>query len=1017
MFMKTTFRIPLTVFLLLVCAYAGAQTVTGKVTSISEGTGMPGVSVLLQGTTIGTTTDADGNYTLSNSGLPTGTLVFSFVGYGTEEVAVDNRTQIDVGMTEDIFSLGEVVVTAFGVKRSEKTITYATQQVSSDELTRVKTDNLMNTLNGKVPGVTISPSASGVGGSTKVTLRGNRSLGGSNQPLYVIDGIPVTNSGNSNGQPNNPFGGATSVDGGDAISTMNPDDIESISVLKGASASALYGSQAANGVILITTKKGKEGQTQVNFNSTFTASKAAYTPDFQNSYGRTTDTSSDSWGAKASGTGDKNTDEFFRTGTNWTNSISLSGGNEIAQTYFSYANTRAKGIMPTNDLERNNIMFHETAKFFDKKLTVDGSVNYTFQTIDNAPNAGLYLNPLIGLYLFPRNADIMPYKNQYEFDQEEGAARQNWFNTEDIRQNPWWIANRNTNESNRTRYLVSGSAKWEFNKNLSLQVRGNIDHIEDRYQTKLYSGTFLALTANSPAGLYVDNRQTLEQKYGDALLTFTIPMESKFKIDGLVGTSITDSRTTGLEIGPGRGLKNVNLFTAANILATGDMNWTTETPLNRSQLQSVFGNLNIGYNEWLYLNLTGRNDWSSNLSFTPNNNYFYPAAGLSAVLSDALDLPSPISYAKVRLNYAQVGNTVPYGVTNPVSHVDHNTGAIVLPRAKAFATLKPERTKTYEVGADLKFFDNRLSVMFNYYQSNTFNQFIKITPSATSGYEEAYINAGEVQNKGFEFMVGYDVINTEKFKWTTTINGSRNVNKVIDVASDLDVKQFVLTGSAANGFQSSVEVGGMFGDIYGFSLVRDNQGRIVVGENGAPSFNKDFTRLGNSNPNLSTGWANTFNYGNFTVNLLVDARFGGHVLSVTQALMDQYGVSEATGDARAQGGVSINGVNAAGEAVTKVDARTWYSAVSGRSGAMELYMYDATVARLREASLGYTFPMNSNVVKSLRLSVIGRNLFYIYKKAPFDPELSMSTGNGFQGVDIFSQPATRNIGFSVNVTL
>lgn len=978
---------------------------------------MPGVSVVLKGTTSGTTTDADGNYTISNSNLATGTLVFSFVGYGTEETEVANRTQIDVAMTEDIFSLGEVVVTAFGVKRSEKTITYATQQVSSDELTRVKTDNLMNTLNGKVPGVTISPSASGVGGSTKVTLRGNRSLSGSNQPLYVIDGIPVTNGGNSNGQPNNPFGGATSVDGGDAISTLNPDDIESISVLKGASASALYGSQAANGVILITTKKGKEGQTSINFNSTFTTSKVAYTPDFQNSYGRTTDGSNDSWGAPAPGTGDKNTDEFFRTGFNWTNSLSLSGGNEIAQTYFSYANTSAKGVMPTNDLNRNNITLHETAKFLDKKLTVDASINYTFQTINNAPNAGLYLNPLTGLYLFPRNADIMPYKNEFEYAGAEGAARQNWYNAENIRQNPWWVSNRNQNESHRKRYLVTGSAKYEFNKYLSLQVRGNIDHIEDQYQTKLYSGTVLSLTANSPGGLYLDNRQALEQKYGDALLTFTLPMESAIKIDGILGTSITDSQLNGVEIGPGNGLKNANLFTAQNILASGDMNMTKDIPMSHSQLQSVFGNVNIGYNEWLYLNLTGRNDWSSNLSFTPDNNYFYPAVGLSAVLSDALDLPSPISYAKVRVNYAQVGNTVPQYVTNPVSHVDPNTGAIVLPRVKAFATLKPERTKTYEVGADLKFFDNRFSVMFNYYQSNTFNQFIEVTPSAATGYERGYINAGEVENKGFEFQVGYEVIKTDKFQWSTSLNGSRNVNKIIDVASDLGIDEFILTGSANNSFQSGVEVGGMFGDIYGFTLMRDNQNRILVDAAGRPRINSEYSRLGNSNPNLSLGWTNTFTYNNFTLNLLVDGRFGGHVLSVTQAMMDQYGVTEESGDARAQGGVIINGVDAEGKAVNKVNAQTWYNAVGGRNGAMELYMYDATVARLREASLGYTFPMNSNVVKSLRFSLIGRNLFYIYKKAPFDPELSMSTGNGFQGVDVFSAPATRNIGFSVNVTL
>jgi TonB-linked SusC/RagA family outer membrane protein len=1018
MFMKTTFRIPLTVFLLLVCAYAGAQTVTGKVTSISEGTGMPGVSVVLQGTTIGTSTDADGNYTLSNPALASGTLVFSFIGYGTEEVAVANRTQIDVGMTEDIFSLGEVVVTAFGVKRSEKTVTYATQQVSSDELTRVKTDNLMNTLNGKVPGVSISPSASGVGGSSKVVLRGNRSLSGSNQPLYVVDGIPVTNSGNSNGQPNSAYGGSTNVDGGDVISTLNPDDIENISVLKGASAAALYGSQAANGVILITTRKGKEGQTQINFNSTFTASKVAYTPDFQNSYGRTTETAKQSWGAAAGGTGDRNTDEFFRTGTNWTNSLSLSGGNEIAQTYFSYANTRAKGVMPTNDLDRNNISLRETAKFLDKKLSVDASVNYTTQTIDNAPNAGLYLNPLVGLYLFPRDADIMPYKNQYEVNSATGYDRQNWVDTEDIRQNPWWVANRNTNEANRKRYLLSGSVKYEFNKYLSLQLRGNMDHIEDIFEAKMYSGTHATLTGGSPNGFYVYNSQTLSQKYGDALLTFNVPMEGAIKVDGLVGTSITDSRRVGLETGPGSlGLRNPNFFVAQNVLVSGEMNATKTIPENHTQLQSVFGTFNVGYNEWLYLNATARNDWSSNLSYTPDVSFFYPAVGLSGVLSDAVDLPSPISFAKVRVNYAEVGNTVPLYVTNPQNYTNPSTGAIDLRRVMAFATLKPERTRTYEAGADLKFFDNRLSVMFNYYKSNTLNQFIPLIPSAASLYETAYINAGEVQNKGFEFLVGYDVIRGEKFSWNTSLNGSRNVNEVIDIAADRGINNLVVTGNNNLGYLGQVAVGGMTGDIYGYQLMRDDQGRVMLDANGAPRRTTNFELIGNATPKFSMGWTNTVNYGNFVLNVLVDGRFGGKVLSMTEAMMDQYGVSERTGDARAQGGVRVNAVNPEGEAVSSVDAQTWYGTTGGPNGIMGQYMYDATVVRLREASLGYTFPMKSNVVKSLRFSLIGRNLFYISKDAPFDPELTLSTGNGLSGVDIFSQPATRNIGFSVNVTL
>lgn len=977
---------------------------------------MPGVSVVLQGTTIGTTTDADGNYTLSNSGLPTGTLLFSFVGYGTEEVAVANRTQIDVAMTEDIFSLGEVVVTAFGVKRSEKTITYATQQLGNEELTRVKTDNMVNTLNGKVAGVTIAPSASGVGGSSKVILRGNRSFSGSNQPLYVIDGIPVTNAGNSNGQPNSAFGGSTNVDGGDAVSTLNPDDIESISVLKGASASALYGSQAANGVILITTKKGKEGTTQVAVSSSVTASKAAYTPDFQNRYGRTSATSSDSWGPEASGTGDKNTDEFFRTGYNFTNSVSLSGGNEIAQTYFSYANTKSTGITPGNELKRNNFMFRESAKFFDKKLTVDGSINYVSQEIDNSPALGLYFNPLTGVYLFPRNVDIMPYKDQYEFNDRAGYARQNWFNTEDIRQNPWWIVHRNTNKTTRNRYLMTGSAKWEFSKNLNLQVRGNIDHLEDSYEQRLYSGTASALSREN--GQFILNRQTTEQKYGDALLTFTVPMESVFKVDGIVGTSITDSKVIGTGLGAGQGLVIPNLFIAQNTKPNGTVSNATTLPLNHTQLQSVFGNVNVGYNEWLYLNVTGRNDWSSNLAFTSNGSYFYPAVGLSGVLTDAIDnMPSAISFAKIRVNYAEVGSSVPLYVTNPRSYLDPNTGAIIPSNVLPFKTLKPERTKTYEVGADLKFFDNRLSVLVNVYKSNTLNQFVQLTPSSATLYERGYINAGEIENRGFEFQVGYDVVSNDKIKWNTALNGSRNVNEIIDVASDQGINSFVLTPAAGTNYQSEMRVGGSYGDIYGYKAERDAEGRIRLNETGAPIKNTTFQYIGNPTPKFAAGWSNTVSYGKFTLNVLVDGKFGGHVLSMTQAYLDQFGVSEESGDARAQGGVKVNGVGPDGQPVSMTDAQAWYKATGVRDGISEFYMYDATVVRLREASIGYTLPISSNVIKSMRVSLTGRNLVYFYKKAPYDPELTMSTGNGLSGVDVFNQPATRNVGFMVNLTL
>ncbi|MDB5088789.1 MAG: SusC/RagA family TonB-linked outer membrane protein [Mucilaginibacter sp.] len=1003
--------------------------------TVKDVSGLPviGASILVKGTSRGTQTDVNGKFTIdANIGE---VLVVGYLGYLKQEVTISSQAQLSIVLVEDPRQLTEVVVTALGIKKSEKSITYSSQQVSGDELTRVKSDNLMNSLNGKLSGVTISPSASGVGGSAKVILRGNKSAGSNNQPLYVVDGIPISNGANANGQPNSTYGtnvgqggGVMGVsanqDGGDGISNLNPDDIESISVLKGASASALYGSQAQNGVILITTKKGKAGKTQINFSSSFTSDHIAYKPEFQNSYGQTSPGATTSWGSSISGATD-NLSQFYQTGTNWTNSINISGGSDIAQSYFSYANTTAKGVEPGNKLGRNNLNFRETGHFLNNKLTVDGNVNYITQKINNSPGLGLYLNPLTGLYLFPRGLDITPYKNQFELAPVaggNGAPTQNWPFNEDVQQNPWWITNRNPNNAQRNRILINASAKYDITKWLNIQARGNIDRSNDIYEQDLYAGTNPVL-AKANGQLLLSN-QTTEQKYGDVLLSFTVPGKSDFKVDGVLGGSITDAITHGTVIGPdvsnsytAPGLTIPNVFTPQNIVVLPGGSPVSALQENHNQIQSVFANVNLSYKNWAYLTLTGRNDWSSNLAFTPNDSYFYPSAGLSLILNQMFELPKEITYAKVRGTYAQVGNTVPPYVTNPLTHF--NTGGGVLLNSVApFPLLKPEKTKSFELGTDLRFFDDRLSFSFTYYKSNTLNQFIKVIPSYTTTFSQGYVNAGNIQNSGIEFMLGYDVIKSTAFSWNTSINGSANKNKVIDVDSKDGINQFILTPNFNNTYESVLNTGGSYGDIYGVTFKRDAQGRILIGAGGTPEVNNGYNYIGNQSPKLQLGWNNSFKYNRFSLSFLVDGKFGGQVLSLTQAVMDQYGVSKVSGDARSNGGVKINGVDAAtGSAITSVDPKTWYSTVGGRAGITEDYIYSATVVRLREASLGYTLPFTKGPVKSLRLSVVGRNLIYFYKKAPFDPEVTMSSGNGLSGVDVFNQPATRNIGFNLNVTL
>ncbi|SDT51749.1 TonB-linked outer membrane protein, SusC/RagA family [Mucilaginibacter mallensis] len=974
------------------------------------GSPLPGVSVSIKGTTRGTQTDADGRFNLdAKSG---DVLVFSYIGYLKKEVPVSSSLIYAVTLTSDSKNLNEVVVTALGVKRSEKSLTYANQVVDGAALNTVKNDNVMNSLNGRVAGVDISPSSSGVGGSVKVILRGSKSFAGTNAPLYVIDGVPITNNSNTNGQPNSTYGG--SPDGGDGISNLNPDDIESMTVLEGASAAALYGSQAANGVILITTKKGKAGKTEINFSSSYTNDAISYKPEFQNEYG-VTPKGNQSWGAKLStpATAD-NVGDYFQHGNNFTNAINLSAGSDVAQSYFSYANTSATGVQPTNSLKRNNFTFRETGHFLNNKLTVDVNTNYMNQKVINTPGQGFYFNTLPGLYLFPVGVDITPYKNNYGIPQpaRNGLPTQNWIANEDIQQNPWWILYKNPNFSNRDRLLINSSVRYDINDWLNIQARGNVDRTSDAFEQDLYAGTNPVLTQGLN-GSYQHSIQTITQTYGDFIANFKVPMKSDFKLDGLLGASITDNNTVGTLFGQGTGLLIPNVFEDQNVLTSGSSN-VSKLPANHNQIQSIFGSLNLSYKNWAYLTLTDRNDWSSNLAFTNKDSYSYPSVGLSFIVSDMTKLPDFISYAKVRGSYAEVATTVTQYVTNLTS--TNGSGGVTLVNPVPNSDIKPTNTKSWEAGADLRFLDNRLVLNYTWYKSNSYNQFIQYTPSAGSPYTTGYLNAGNIQNTGMEVKLGYDIAKGQAFSWNSALNYSYNKNLIIQLNPADPNANIQLTGNGANAYESVLKAGGSYGDIWGVKFERNAAGQIMVNSSDAPINSGIFEKVGNPSPKFQMGWENTFNYKKFSFDFLVDGKFGGQVLSMTQMLMDSYGVSVASGDARNAGGVTVNAVDPNGKAVTKVDAETWYSAQGGRSGIAEPYMYSATVVRLRSASLGYTEPIANSFVKSIRFSLIGSNLIYFYKKAPYDPEITMSTANGLGGVDVFNQPTTRRFGAQLNVT-
>jgi TonB-linked SusC/RagA family outer membrane protein len=970
----------------------------------TKGQPLPGVTVVVKGTSIGTVTNAEGNFTLTT---PTDAkiLQFSFIGLVTQEVPMAGKNVMSIVLEEQTVSVDEVVVTAFGMEKSAKTLSYSTQKLGGDELTKVINPNLMNSLSGKMAGVSINQST-GVGSSVKVIIRGNKSIQRNNQPLYVVDGVPVANS---SGQTTN--GLISSYDnGGDGISNLDPEDIESISVLKGAGAAALYGSQAANGVILVTTKKGKAGVTKIDFSSSITMDKIISLPQLQHSWGQTAPGAGDSWGPKLSSEAPDNLTNFFNTGTSNINSISLSSGNEKMQTYLSYSNTNSKGVEEGNKLIRNNFYLRQSAKFFNDKLTVDGSVTLVDQKISNPPVSGNQQSIYYATAIIPVGLNLADYKNYEVLDPNRNVMTQSWFMVPTANsQNPYWIINRMLREYDRTRAILRLSLRYDLTKWMNLQVRGNLDDSYTTNEFKNFYGTVPAYGYTS--GYYRINKSENPQMYGDALLNIFHHF-GKIKLHAMLGTSISDSRRNGVNIASSV-LKIPNVFTLQNMQLQGGTGLSTSS-LSHEQLQSVFGSANLTYNDWLVLDVTGRNDWSSNLSFTPNVSYFYPSFGLTGLIHEFVSLPKVISFAKIRGSYAIVGNTVPIYVTNPSDGSIGGGSVINFNDITPFTDLEPEKTGSLELGANMRFFNDRLSLDFSYYKTNTLNQFFTVQVPPGTGYNYRYVNGGDIQNSGVEIMAEYS-LSKKDFRWDSFINFSKNKNVVKELAAGFD--QYVITSDLSD-YNNILKVGGSYGDLYGQSLKRDDQGRIIISSSGSPILSGANDFLGSSYPDFKLAWNNNLTYKNFSLSFLIDGSFGGKLMSLTQMYLDMAGVSQATGLARDNGSVKINGVlDGIGTQVTEVDPRKWFIAVS-QYGVGE-YMYDATVLKLRELTLGYSLPtkrLNMGFIKNLKLSLIGHNLFYIYKPAPYDSDITYTTGNGYSGVDVFNLPASRSLGICLNVT-
>lgn len=852
-------------------ASADNSTVRGRVVDVS-GEPLIGATIREKGGTRGTVTDIEGNFILS---VPdSAVLQVSFVGYESIEVSVGGRKTLEIQLRENTVMLDNVIITALGLEKKEASLAYSIQKVKGEELTRMKEVNMITALAGKAAGVQINKNSSGIGGSAKVSLRGIRSASGDNQPLYVIDGVPMLNIGTE--QAYSAIGGTANAgnrDGGDGISNLNPEDVESISILKGAPAAALYGSQAANGVILITTKKGNTaGQRNIYFSTGLTFDKAFSLPKMQNCYGVSDVV--DSWGEKAYLPTSNELNDFFRTGLTSITSVSVNYGNEKIQTYFSYANTTGRGIVDKNQLTKHNINLRETAVMFNQRLKLDGNVNVMRQIVKNKPvSGGFYMNPLVGLYRFPRGEDLSYYKDNYEiYDPERKLGIQNWHTfTEDFEQNPYWIQNRIQSKETRMRSIISLSANLRINSWLTVQARGSVDYISDKMRQKFYASTAPALCGANGRYIEMDYQETLI--YGDVMAMGKRKWED-FTLDVAIGGSINDKNVNSTRYdSKNASLKYANVFNLANIVMNGSASIDQKID-SRRQLQSVFGTAQVGYQDKVFLDLTARNDWASTLAYTSHekSGFFYPSAGLSFLIDKWIQLPEWISFAKLRGTYSKVGNDIPQFITNSVSHITAG-GELQANDAAPFKEMEPEMTHSVEVGTEWRFFQSRLGFNLTYYRTNTHNQFFKLPALAGDMYAYRYVNAGDIQNRGWELTVDATPVLTPDFTWKTSLNFSSNRNKIKELHEEL--KELVYGPSSfSSSYAMKLVKGGSIGDIYGKAFVRDAEGNIVYQTEGdhkglpAVEGEGNTIKVGNANPRFIMGWNHTFSYKGFSLYFL-----------------------------------------------------------------------------------------------------------------------------------------------------
>ena len=1008
-----------------------------------------GVTVRVKGTNDGATTNIDGQFVLDNI-TEDAVLEVSYVGMQPQTIAVAGKSTFDIILSDASEQLKEVVVTAMGIERKSESLTYATQQISNKELTRAKDVNFVNSLQGKSAGLTITPNASGAGGgSSKIVLRGQSSIMGNNQPLIVLDGIPLSNGMSE--QTSDLLTG-TARDGGDLMSTINPDDIANISILKGPNAAALYGSAANNGVIIITTKSGREGKVRVDVSSNITIETPLVYPRQQTEYGMPingTTIDYNGWGGKIADITDdqiamfpyltrnprNNVTDFFKLGQTYNNSIALSGGNENANSYFSYGNTMQKGLIEKNTFERHNFLLKENFSLFENRLKLDLSLNYVNQTTRNRPVIGKAKGVLPGLYRTPAAVDMRYFdKNRTAVAGADhylvtmaggnrnlvGVPVQNfpWLANDSWINNPYFMLDAVSDEAIRERMMVSFAGRYKILENLTAQARFSFDKSNDQ-------GTVTELASvkrdkdQTIGGSYWGSRSSSKEIYSDYLLTY----------DNQINENITYSTTVGTSF---KRLNNRNLYMYKNNDSTfvkPNVAWPIQGA-NESQNQlirgllggadsnnkknweaAVFATGQIGFYGKGYLDFSIRNDWAKAFQqFAKPGSYKsfpYYSVGGNLLLKEVLPFDmEKVNALKLRASYSVVGNSVPNRLY-AARYFNPLTGEVGA-RMAAFDNPRPETTESIEVGLDGVMFDNRFDFDLTLYQAIMENQFMEI--STSTGIRKP-VNSGKVRNRGVELSANYNWRLSGDLRWTTGVTLAYNDNKILETYTAVDgSKVEIFVGPQSLGIQSKYLVGGSYGDMYGRSFRYNKEGtQIEINADGKPQINPIYDRfLGNTTAKFNFGWNNTWIYKDVALYALIDGKIGGKIISLTEAEFDQYGLSQRSADARNTNGGMVTLPD--GQQVT---ARNYYESTGENQYDC---VYDATNVRLRELSLGYTFQNLFGVSKNLTLSAIARNLGFIYKTSPVDPDISVSAANGVGGIESFSLPTTRSFGINIKVT-